>query len=64
MWKWKHGSVTDEVASPSAGVGCMLQDVRNPRNIFENHKECPVERGCCGRTLVGRYCLKVEKCIA
>lgn len=51
MWKWQHGSVTNEVASPSAGVGRVLQDVRNPRNVFENHQECLVERGCCGRTL-------------
>lgn len=50
MWKWHHGSVTDDVASPSAVVGCMLQDVRNARHIFQDHKECPVETGCCGRT--------------
>lgn len=33
--KMQHGSVTDEVTSPSAGVGCMLQDVRNQRSIFK-----------------------------
>ena len=32
---WQQGFVTDEVASPSAGVGRMLQDVRNLRNVVK-----------------------------
>lgn len=50
-------TVTDEVALPSAGVDCMLQDVRNLRNIFENRREYMVGKG--NRTLDGReHCHK------
>ena len=52
----QHGSVTDEVTSPSAGVGCMLQDVKNQRSIFENYMKCQVERGLFGRTDGGSDC--------
>lgn len=52
------------VSSPSVSVGCLLQDMRNLRHIFEDHTKCLVETVCRGRTTDGRNSLKVLKCFA